>query len=399
MKITNAAVVLSFMAANGAMAATQPDTMPYEAKWSIETGIGYDTNAYHAPDHDYADYYADPTGATIVSPKEQDGMFIPFKFDVELSTPLAKHIDLVGDYSFKGDFYLDSALQDANATRHKLSVGSAFELGKKGKDGKAYAGAFVHSQDKVYVDRDSGDPKLSGANIDVSNRYTYTSYGIEGDYERKVAKDDNVGVKAAYENLDYSDPVAWSQYDHIYTMYGAYWEHYFPTDTKLTLEVTNEVRDYSDRHAYNLDGTLFASNPLLTYTYAIYAIGVRQKFSDNTKAYFDYELEQRSDSHVGYNDVDRTMFKVRVIHDLNKKIRLRGKVAYYNYDYANAYNFEDPTQGKKKRSATDFQFTGEYQWNKNKVYYVELERNVRDNTDDRYQYNDTILMLGAKWDY
>jgi hypothetical protein len=392
-------VVLSLLAANVALAATPENDVPYDVTWSIETGVGYETNAYHAPDHSYADYYADPTGATIVTPKEKAGLFVPLKFKTEFTNPLAKQIDLVLGYHFAGNFHLDSVLTDADDTKHQLNVGTSFKFGKKGKDGDAYVGAFLHTQDKIYVDRDSGDPKASTGGVDVSNRYTYTSTGFEGDYERKISPDDNVGVKLTYENLDYADPVAWTQYDHTYNMYGVYWEHYFPTDTKLTLEYASEVRDYKYRHAYDINGTLLASNPLLKYNYTGYAIGVRQRFNKDTVAYFDYEMTQRSDNNVGYNDLDLSKFKVRVLHDFNEKISMRVKVAVLDYNYANAYNFEDPTQGKKSASGLDLQLRGDYQWNKNKTYYVEFEHNKRDNTDDRYQYNNNAVMLGAKWKY
>lgn len=399
MKIRTTVAALSLIAANGALAATKTDTTQYEVSWSIETGVGYETNAYHAPDHDYADYYADPTGATIVTPSEKAGLFIPLKFDTEISSPLAKYINLVGNYRFAGNFHLDSALQDANDTKHQLAIGADVKLGDKGDQGKAYTGFFIHTQDKVYVDRDSGDPKASAGGTDVSNRYTYTSTGVEGKYEREIAADDNIGVKFTYEDLDYADPVAWTQYDHVYTMYGLYWEHYFPTDTKLTLEYTGETRDYTYRHAYDINGALLASNPILNYNYTGYAIGVRQRFSNSTVAYFDYELTQRSDNNVGYNDLDLTKFKVRVLHDISKKMSMRAKIAYLDYNYANAYNFEDPTQGKKNASGFDLQLRGDYQWSKHKTYYVEFEHNTRDNTDDRYQYVNNTIFLGAKWEY
>ena len=399
MKIRTTVAALSLIAANGALAATKADSVQYDVSWSIDTGVGYETNAYHAPDHSYADFYADPTGATIVTPSEKAGLFIPFKFDTELTSELAKYINLVGKYRFDGNFHFDSVLQDANDTKHQLSVGTDFKLGSKGDKGDAYAGFFVHTQDKVYVDRDSGDPKAATGGTDVSNRYTYTSTGIEASYEREIAADDNIGVKYTYENLDYADPVAWTQYDHLYTMYGLYWEHYFQTDTKLTLEYTGEVRDYKERHTYDINGTLLASNPILKYTYTGYAIGVRQRFSKSTVAYFDYEMTQRSDNNVGYNDMDLTKFKVRVLHDFDKKMSMRAKVAFLDYSYANAYNFEDPTQGKKSASGFDLQLRGDYQWNKHKTYYVEFEHNKRDNSDDRYQYVNNAIMLGAKWKY
>lgn len=392
--------VMSLLVTNGVMAANASDSsMPVNIQWSLETGIGYETNAYHAPDHSYADYYADPTGATIVTPTEKSGIFIPLKFKSEISTPLGKHIDFIGAYRFAGNFHPDSALQDANDTKHKVSAGAEYLLGREGKSGKVYAGVFYRSQDKTYVDRDSGDPKASAGGVDVSNRYTYTSTGIDGKYSQKLTRDDKLTLQATYENLDYNDPVAWSQYDHIYTMYGLSWERRLMKDTKLTLGTTHEVRDYSARHAYDINGTLLASNPLLIYTYEGYSLGAHHRFSDETILYFDYEVLQRRDNNVGYNDMDKTTFKLRLIHDLNKKMRLRAKVASINNDYIRAYNFEDPTQGRKSASGLNVQLRGDYQWNKNKIYYVELERKSRDNTDERYQYNNNAVMLGAKWEY
>lgn len=374
-------------------------TLEPQFVWSIETGLGYETNAYHAPDHSYADYYADPTGLTIVNPEEQGGLFVPLKVKTEMTNPISAATDLVADYRFSGYFFPGAALSDASSTDHEVNLGAASKLGKKGKKGKAYAGVFVRSHDKVYVDRDSGDPKTSSAGIDVSNRYTYKSFGVEGDYERKLSRTNSVGVKATYASLDYNDPVAWSQYDHTYTLLGIYGEHRLSKTTKFTLGLNSEKRDYSERRAYDINGSLRASNPKLTYSYTVYDLGARHRFSDSTVAYIDYELLKRSDSNVGYNDMNKTTIKLRLIHDLNEKMRLRARVGVTNSEYANAYNFEDPTQGDKSASGTDLKLRGEYKRNDNKLYYVELEQNRRDNSDDRYQYNNSAVMLGAKWEF
>ena len=40
---------------------TLSTTMPVsaqEVEWSIETGLGYESNVYHAPDHDYEDLFS-----------------------------------------------------------------------------------------------------------------------------------------------------------------------------------------------------------------------------------------------------------------------------------------------------------------------------------------------------
>ncbi len=389
--------VSSILASSGAVAGNSDGGT--EIKWSVETGVGYDTNAYHAPDHEYIDYYADPNGTIVVTPEEQAGVFIPLKVKTQIIKPIADQVSLNAKYRFGGYYYPESALNDASSTDHELNLGADFKLGKKGNKGEAYTGIFVRSHDKVYVDRDSGYPKTSVAGVDVSNRYTYKSFGIEGDYERKLSRKNSVGVSAVLENLDYEDPLAWKQYDHTYMMLGAYMEHRLQKNTKLTADVSTEVRDYSERHAYNQNGALLASNPLLTYKYMVYELGLRHRFSPSTVTYFDYEFLQRRDSHVGYNDMDQNSFKVRVIHDVNDKVALRAKVSVYDRDYANAFNFEDPAQGLKSASGTDWQLRGEYRGNDHQTYYAELEQRNRDNTDDRYQYINTSVTLGTKWEF
>ena len=378
-------------------ASAKDEVVEPEFKWSIETGLGYETNAFHAPDHDYADYYADPTGLTIVAPEEQAGFFIPLKVKTEMTNAMSKATDLVASYRFSGYIYPDSALNDANSTDHEVNLGAETVLGKKGKKGKAYAGIFVRSHDKVYVDRDTGTPKDSSLGLDVSNRYSYQSFGVEGKYERKLSRANTVGVEATYESLDYDKPDAWSEYDHTYTMLGAYWEHDLAKRTKLTLGVTSKTRDYEFRSSYDINGALVG--PQLVYSYMGYDVTLRHRFNDNTVAYFDYEVVQRSDNNVGYNDMDQSKVKLRLVHDLNETMRLRARVGFTDRDYANAYNFEDPTQGSKSASGVDVQLRGEYSRSDNKLYYVELEQNSRDNTDDRYQYNNTVLMMGAKWEF
>ncbi len=366
-----------------------------EIDWSIESGLGYETNAYHAPDHDYFDFYA----GVPVTPNEQAGAFIPLKVKAEILKPVVEHIALSTKYRFSGYYYPQSALNDASSTDHEINVGAEIKLGDQGKSGDAYAGLVVRSHDKVYVDHDSGEPKTSGAGVDVSNRYTYKSFGIEGDYEREIDRNSSAGVEGILESLDYEDPVAWKQYDHTHISLRGFYERRLRSSTKLKAGLTTQLRQYSDRHAYSADGTLPGTNPLLTYTYMIVDLGLRHRFTDDTVAYFDYELLQRRDNHVGYNDMNQNSLKVRVIHDLNEKMRLRAKVRLYDRDYPSAFNFEDPALGSKSASGSDLQLKGEYQWNKHKSYFVELENNSRKNTDDRYQYNNSMIMLGAKWEY
>ncbi|MDH5784071.1 MAG: hypothetical protein OEZ16_00510 [Chromatiales bacterium] len=365
-----------------------------EVNWLIETGVGYESNAYHAPDHSYVDWAADPTGATTVTPDEQAGAFVPLKIEGEMKNRIDATSAMIASYRFKGAFYPDKALSDAGYSDHKFKLGLDSEAGKKAN---SYVGVVLQKKNKVYVDRDSGDPKVSTGGGDVSNRYSYMSVGVEGDYERKLSAANSVGIKGEYTNRNYDDPVAWSQYDHTSMKLGTYWEHRITKGMKFNLGINSEVERYTERRAYSADGSLPGTNPTLRYNFFGIEAGLRHRFSPATVAYVDYEMLQRRDNHVGYNDMDQGTIKVRLIHDINDQLRLRAKARSYTRDYANALNFEDPAQGAKSASGSSLQLRGEYLYSDKLEYYLEGEGSRIKNSDDRYQYNNNVFLVGAAW--
>ena len=78
---------------------------------------------------------------------------------------------------------------------------------------------------------------------------------------------------------------------------------------------------------------------------------------------------------------------------------MRAKIKSSQIDYKNAYNFEDQTRGDKENSGMDITVKVEHQWAKHKTYFVELDYTDRVSTDDRYDYTNNMIMLGAKWEY
>ncbi len=371
---------------------------PQEFHWAIDTGIGYETNVYHAPDHSYADYYVDPTGATIVSPSEKGAFYVPLRVKADMSQVLDERTTLLADYRFGSSFYFGAS--DASYTDHDISIGAERVLNPKRRSRESlFGGVYISTHNEVYTDRDTGDPKTSTlTGTDVSNRYTYKSFGMEGRYERTY-RGYQLGAEVIFETLDYNDPVVWSQYDHSHTLLGFNVERRLSKPTKLKLAYTYELRDYSDRHAYNASGTLLTSSPLLAYSYNTFDVTVRHRLNDKSVVYAGYNLLMRSDNHVGYNDLNQSELSARLIHQYSERLRLRGKLAYTSSDYLNAFNFEDPAQGAKSASGLDLNAKAEYSWSEHKSYSLSFDYKKRDNTDDRYNYSDIRIMLGAGWEY
>lgn len=390
MKIKYSLFPLAIILSTGAQAA-EPDF-----SWFIESGLGYESNVYHAPDHDYIDFYQATN--PLVQPEEKGGAFIPMKLGAEMSSALTKRTRLLAEYQFDTHFYLGSEVNDANYTDHDVALGVSRALGDPIAESAVYGGLFVSTHNQVYVDRDTGEPKDASTGADVSDRYSYKSYGVEGDYERRIGAGQlDLGLK--YASMDYDDPGAWSEYDHSYTRLKMQYDHDVSDTTRLGLGFSHSIRDYSARHAFSSDGRLLASNPVLTYTYQSVDVGLRQRLAKRSLFYADYKISTRRDNHVGYNDKNGSHLKLRLSHGLSRQLKLRAKLALHDWEYPNAYNFEDPTQGKKSASGTDVELKAEYDANRNKMYFVSVEHVVRDHSDDRYAYSDLIVLLGARWEY
>lgn len=413
MKFKKKALVLS---CSMLLTVISPASYAQEVEWSIESGLGYETNVYHAPDHDYQDtslqsYRDRPEGYLPVSPTEISSFFIPLETGVGIRNKVYDNADFVAEIDFETAKMLDSDADDATRTNVDLDLGLDFELvewkpSKKKKDyiaknrGDAYIGAFISSHNQVYVDRDFGIPKETTGGTDISDKYNYQSFGIKGDYERKVGKFEYM-AGVVYEDLDYDKPQSGAEYDHEYNKYELGMKYDFNKATDLKLIYSYSVRDYSKRYARDLNGVYSSTNnDLLEYTYNAIELELRHRFNKKFKVYFKVKNSNRTDEYLGYNDYTRMNVSIRGRYKYSSKTIIRGKLKSTTIDYDRAYDFDDVNLNTiKESSGTDFEFKIEHQWHKHKIYYVELDYTDRVSTDDRYDYTNNMIMLGARWEY
>lgn len=393
-----------------------------ETTWSVETGLGYETNIYHAPDHDYLDTAlpsnrptAIPAGIPLaISPEEISSMFIPVDVSAEIRNKAYENADFVAEIDFDTDLILSSEAEDATRTNVNLSMGLDFELidwkySKKKKDhikkkrGKAYIGMFVSTHDQVYVDRDSGDPKTTTpatGGLDLSDKYSFQSVGVEGDYERKVGKFEYL-FGFQFENLDYDTPETGAEYDHKYQKYELGVKRNFTKSTDMKLMYSYSDRDYSDRYSRDLLTGTYSSinNDLLVYTYNTIKLSLGHRFDSGFKTYFDIKNVVRTDEFEAYNDYNKLEVSLRARYKVTAKTKIRAKIKSIDIDYDNAFNFEDNTRGDKESSGTDVSFKIEHDINKQQSYYLKYDFTDRVSTDDRYDYTNNVVLVGAKWEY
>lgn len=364
--------------------------------FSAEAGLGYDSNVYKTPDSPYVDFAQ--TGNPTVNPTQKTGIFAPLALDAEYLRPLSKKIDLIAEYKFDGNFYFDSALENADEYDHRLSLGPEFAFGKKDSaGGTLYTGVFAGYHKKIYYDRDDGASKVSGT-TDISDRYTYSNRGVEFAYNNELYAF-KYDVYGSFENRDYEDPAAVSQYDHDYSVLGAALHYKIADPTRLTVGYRYSSRDYDERPSRDLNGNALTSNPRLEYTYHTFDVTVRQRITEDLVGYVDYTRETRKDEFVGYNDYTLGMYKVRAIYTPTESLRLRLAASYWERDYKRAFAFDNPIAGEKKYDGIGLDAKGEYSHSEHLKFWAEVNYDDQSTTDKRYEYDRYQAMAGLRVEY
>lgn len=364
-----------------------------------EAGFGYDSNAFRAPRNSYVDYAAIPLGSNpTVVPQSKSGFFVPFKAGVEAGKRHENNGRLIGSATVDGRHYL-GGLGKADELNFAANGGSAFDLGKSGDSNRtAYVGAVYEQHQQVYVDHDSGAPKtttLSGSNI--SERYNYTSVGLEGEYKHEMGRID-YAIKGRYLTNDYSDPVVVSQLDHTYVLVGGDVGYLVRERTKLSFSAARSTRDYSDRHARDASGVYSSTaNPLLKYTYNALGVTLRNRVSSDWLFYLDYDYRERVDGFVNYNDYQSHRYGGRFVHEQGA---LKTRVALHRWqrDYPHAFAYDVAGQPAKTYSGNVLRVKAEFAQTRQLSFWAEAILNAQDSSDLRYAYDRKQIMAGVRWD-
>lgn len=379
-----------------------------DINWSIETGLGYESNVFHAPDHAYVDTALPSTrpAGIAITPIEKDGMFVPIDVEVDMENKITDTSSFITAFGLDTQFMLDSDLSDASQTNVDLDLGFDYLLTKTMKSkkikkaGNAYIGAFVSTHNQVYVDRDSGLPKTTTGGTSLTEKYSYQSVGLKAKYDRSVGK---MWYMAGFvhENLNYEAPASGAEYDHTLNKIEFGIGRELTKSTDLKFDYSHAIRDYSKRYSRDAATGTYSStlNDLLNYTYDDFGLTLAHKVSDDLKLYLAMGNTTRTDAFEAYNDYSKTDFSVRARYKYSDKTKIRAKIKSSSTTYDNAYNFDDVTRGSKENSGFDLDLKVSHEWTKNKVYYVELNHTDRKSTDDRYDYTDEVVMIGAEWVY
>ncbi|MDH5379081.1 MAG: hypothetical protein OEX00_12215, partial [Gammaproteobacteria bacterium] len=310
-------------------------------------------------------------------------------------------------YTLTGKHYLDSKHENANQSDQEFSFGGVFRMGEKSKlESGLKVDVFWHKRNKLYIDRDTGEKKLTGAMDDISGKYTYTSVGLEAELFKQLSNNAEFGLGFNTEALDFEKPITGREYDNRFT------EFFVKTDyrpfkyTKLKIDLSQASENYSDRRSRDLDGSMFGSYPTRVYNFQEIGFQVRQRVIQNLVTYADYSINNRKDEYLGYSNRSKSTMAVRVLYKFNEKLDSKFKFSYSNYDYPNALAYDklisDPSSPSRiPLTYSSSQISGklEYALKKNIAVVGELSVYNADSSDKRYDYerNEVTVGVNSHW--
>jgi len=357
-------------------------------------GIGSDDNIFRAPSRPYIDF-ADPT-LPIVTPEVISGTFVPIDFNARYAVNSLKWENFFGAYRLSGRFYDGDTENNADEYVHELRFGSEYDRREGDRRSRVYSAFTFAQHDEVYTDPDTGTPRTSGGQ-EIADRMDYKRYGPELSVIQGFGNL-SFGLRVKGQLWDYEDTVLVPEYDHEYFLFGGNVQYKFAPSSLLRFTVEKSSRRYSSRPSYDLNGNQLITNPTLRYDYLEFGLLARQRITDDIWFGFGYELLDREDRYVGYNDFSRDTYKFEFHWSPGRRFDLEANGYYRVYDYPNAFAYNNPITGPKTLESADGEFLATWRMTKHLKLVAEIEYRETASTDTRIEYDRTRYSLGVVWE-
>lgn len=361
---------------------------------SARVGAGSDDNIFRAPGLPYIDF-SDPT-LPLVVPETFSGTFVPVDFRAKYQINSYDWENFFGSYRLHGRFYDGELENNADEYSHELRFGSEYDRREEGRRSRVYSAFTIAQRDEQYVDPDTGNPRTADGE-EITDRMNYIRYGPQLTTVQAFGKL-SFSLRLKGELWDYEDTEVVPEYDHEYFLFGGNVQYQFPSQSLLRLTVEKSSRRYSSRPSFDLDGNQLITNPAVRYDYLEYGLLARQRITDAIWFGFGYELMDRQDRYLGYNDFTRDTYNFEFHWTPGRRFDLEFEAAYRNYDYPNAFAFHEPAAGPKTLETLDAEFLATWRISRHFSLIAEIDFRETASTDTRIEYDRTRYSLSLVWD-
>ena len=362
----------------------------------IAAGFGHDSNAFRTPATAYTDQSVVPP--ELVVPVKRSGSYIPLRIGVSYANPVSDRSAFVASYRHRGDYYIDSALSNADETDHRLRVGMERMLGDGNSSSRQFSyQAELRVHGETNFDRDDGLERLDDG-LSIANRYDYVGAGVEAELRNRIGRV-RYEIDGGYAVRDYDDTPTASSYD-----LSNAWLHgalKIPLARTTRLEIGYEfyLRSFDERRAKDEDGDSSVSNPTLEYQYGTLELGLRHRWNERIVTEVVYSRTDRKDEYVGYNDYSRDRINFETTVELSDSLRAGIEIDYRDQQYSNAFAFDNPTQPAKEYQDLQVEASALYRFTDQLSLRFDLRQDDVESSDPRGDYDRLRAGLSVYWSF
>jgi hypothetical protein len=362
------------------------------AEYSLRgaTGLGYDSNAFLAPEHDYFN----PILGAFVSPRKRSGFFVPLEVEADHAAG-ADRLRWLSSLDFRSNQFVQERVDNADTYRTDLFTGAEYLLGRRGpfRDRITIGPTFAYNRE-IYVDRDTGLEQTTAVTAaDLADRYIYHRYGLKAELRVRTTPV-RYALRGEVSRYDYKEVAVLSSLDHLYYRLGATAEYDLFPPTTFGIGLAYFVRDFEDRPPRDRAGNLVLAGPDRRYRYYDFDVSLAHEMTRDWKLYLEYSLLLRDDDFVGYNDYTRHRYRLRSRHrsDLGE---IDIKLTWWERDYPRAFAFDNPAFPHKAYETWEAEVKGEMPLTGIWKLWANYEYINQNSADPRYEYNRHQIAAGV----
>lgn len=361
---------------------------------ALDAGYGHDDNANATPGEPYVDL-AQP-GQPLVTPVPVAASYIPVELMTRYLIPNESgDTNFHVGYRLDGRYYYDSDFAN-NVSTQRIELGASSLFARNDKRKRTLDSAFFvdrHFQRNFDLD-DGIDRDIAG--FDISQRFTYTAAGIQGDFDHYLGKW-RWGLDMHFERREHERMPVVANYDNEIYYFGTSAGFALNGATTLSLDLRNYRRIFDERLSRGLDGVMLSTNPALEYDYESVEIGLERRLMRWLELDFRYASIDRTDAYLGYDDY--TLERVRLDATIrpNSRFALTLGAVSRVYDFPNAFAFNDASAGAKTLDDVSAEVLVEFDVSPRFRIFAELGSDDVTSTDTRAEHSRTRTVVGVTW--
>ncbi len=367
---------------------------PYGFRASVFVRYAQDDNVYRAPSQAYVDL-SDPA-APLVTPVVYSAGFMPVDLAAAYVLPNeAEDTEFIFAYTMNGDFY-DSEFSNANRIAQRISIGADIDLAAQENRRRSLNSAFfVRTHDETNFNPDDGLDR-AGNSPDFADRLAWRGAGIRVDYSHEIGRF-LFGFDLNYERRQYEELLLIPNYDQDYYENEAFVDFELNSRSEIGLGLTRIRRIYDERLARDLAGVLSTGADFVEYDYQGVELSYRRLIGNALIAEVSLRRLDRADRFVGYYDYVQDSAAISLSYRPNRRLRITGRFSAYQYDFPNAFAFNNPLAERRALDVGRADVEFEYSLSGRLALWAEFGSESSTATDLREQIDRSVVMLGVRW--